>query len=36
MTLRQFLVATIFAGASLGAWAQDKVVYHIDDMAFRP
>ncbi len=33
MTLRQFLAATILATASLGAWAQDKVVYHIDDAA---
>jgi uncharacterized protein len=31
MNLRKFLAATILAAASLGAWAQDKVVYHIDD-----
>jgi intracellular sulfur oxidation DsrE/DsrF family protein len=33
MKLRQYLAATILATASLGAWAQDKVVYHIDDAA---
>ncbi len=35
MNLRQFLVATILAAASLGAWAQDKVIYHIDDMSLQ-
>ena len=31
MSLRQFFVALMLACASLAVWAQDKVVYHIDD-----
>jgi uncharacterized protein len=33
MHLRQFVVATIIATAAVAAAAQDKVVYHIDDMS---
>jgi uncharacterized protein len=33
MRLRQFVVATIIATAAFAAAAQDKVVYHIDDMS---
>ena len=33
MRLRQFVVATVIASAALSAAAQDKVVYHIDDMS---
>lgn len=33
MRLRQFLVASIIATTALGAAAQDKVAYHIDDMS---
>ena len=33
MRLRQLVVATIIATASVAAAAQDKVVYHIDDMS---
>ena len=33
MHLRQFVVATVIASAALAAAAQDKVVYHIDDMS---
>jgi intracellular sulfur oxidation DsrE/DsrF family protein len=33
MQLRQFVVATIIATAAFAAAAQDKVVYHIDDMS---
>lgn len=29
--IRRLLIAVLLATASLGAWAQDKVVYHIDD-----
>lgn len=29
--IRRLLIAVLLAAASLGAWAQDKVVYHIDD-----
>jgi intracellular sulfur oxidation DsrE/DsrF family protein len=33
MHLRQFVVATVIATAAFAAAAQDKVVYHIDDMS---
>jgi intracellular sulfur oxidation DsrE/DsrF family protein len=33
MRMRQFVIAAIIATASLAAAAQDKVVYHIDDMS---
>ena len=33
MKIRQFIAAAVIATASIGAWAQDKVVYHIDDAA---
>ena len=33
MRLRQIFVATVIATAALAAAAQDKVVYHIDDMS---
>jgi uncharacterized protein len=33
MGMRQFVMAAIIATASLAAAAQDKVVYHIDDMS---
>ena len=33
MGMRQFVIAAIIATASLAAAAQDKVVYHFDDMA---
>jgi len=33
MQIRQFVIAALIATASLAAWAQDKVVYHIDDTA---
>ncbi len=33
MHMRQFVIAAIIATASLAAVAQDKVVYHIDDMS---
>jgi intracellular sulfur oxidation DsrE/DsrF family protein len=33
MRLHQFVVATLIATAALAAAAQDKVVYHIDDMS---
>ena len=33
MRLRQFVVATVIATAAFAAAAQDKVVYHIDDMS---
>ena len=33
MSLRQLFAALLLAAFSLGAWAQDKVVYHIDDMS---
>jgi intracellular sulfur oxidation DsrE/DsrF family protein len=33
MQMRQLVVATVIATASVAAWAQDKVVYHIDDTA---
>jgi len=35
MQLRQFVVATIIATAAFAAAAQDKVVYHIDDMSLQ-
>jgi intracellular sulfur oxidation DsrE/DsrF family protein len=35
MSLRQSLVALMLACASLAVWAQDKVVYHIDDMSLQ-
>ena len=35
MNLRQFVVATVIATAAFAAAAQDKVVYHIDDMPRR-
>jgi hypothetical protein len=31
MSLRHLFAALVLALVSLGAWAQDKVVYHIDD-----
>ena len=31
MSLRHLFAALVLAVVSLGAWAQDKVVYHIDD-----
>jgi intracellular sulfur oxidation DsrE/DsrF family protein len=33
MRLRQFFVATVIATCAFAAAAQDKVVYHIDDMS---
>lgn len=33
MQIRRTLIALVLAASSLGAWAQDKVVYHIDDAA---
>jgi intracellular sulfur oxidation DsrE/DsrF family protein len=33
MSLRQLFAALVLVAFSLGAWAQDKVVYHIDDMS---
>jgi hypothetical protein len=33
MRLHQFVVATVIATAAFAAAAQDKVVYHIDDMS---
>jgi uncharacterized protein len=33
MRMRPFVIAAIIATASLAAVAQDKVVYHIDDMS---
>ncbi len=33
MIRRQSLVAFVLAAASVAAWAQDRVVYHIDDTA---
>jgi intracellular sulfur oxidation DsrE/DsrF family protein len=33
MHLRQLVVATLLAAAACGAAAQDKVIYHIDDMS---
>jgi intracellular sulfur oxidation DsrE/DsrF family protein len=33
MPLRKFVVATVIATAAFAAAAQDKVVYHIDDMS---
>jgi uncharacterized protein len=33
MRIRQFVITAIIATASLAAVAQDKVVYHIDDMS---
>jgi intracellular sulfur oxidation DsrE/DsrF family protein len=33
MSLRQLFAAMVLATASLAVWAQDKVVYHIDDMS---
>ena len=33
MIRRQSLVALVLAAASVAAWAQDRVVYHIDDTA---
>jgi hypothetical protein len=33
MHIRHFIIATVIATASVAAWAQDKVVYHIDDAA---
>ncbi len=33
MNLRRLILALLFAVASPLAWAQDKVVYHIDDAA---
>jgi intracellular sulfur oxidation DsrE/DsrF family protein len=33
MHLRQFVVATVIATAAFATAAQDKVVYHIDDMS---
>ncbi len=33
MRIRQFIIATVIATASIAVWAQDKVVYHIDDAA---
>ena len=33
MRLRQLLVATVISTAAFAAAAQDKVVYHIDDMS---
>ncbi len=35
MQLRKFVVATIIATAAFAAAAQDKVVYHIDDMSLQ-
>jgi len=35
MTLRRSFIAVLLAGCSLCAWAQDKVVYHIDDAALQ-
>jgi hypothetical protein len=31
MRARHFLVASMIATCAVAAWAQDKVVYHIDD-----
>ena len=31
MTLRRSFIAVLLAGCSLCAWAQDKVVYHLDN-----
>jgi intracellular sulfur oxidation DsrE/DsrF family protein len=31
MGIRHFIIATTIAAASVAAWAQDKVVYHIDN-----
>ena len=33
MNIRQWVLAGLLAGVALGAAAQDKVVYHIDDSA---
>jgi hypothetical protein len=35
MQLRKFVVATVIATAAFAAAAQDKVVYHIDDMSLQ-
>lgn len=35
MRLRQFVVATVIATTAFAAAAQDKVVYHIDDMSLQ-
>jgi intracellular sulfur oxidation DsrE/DsrF family protein len=35
MNLRHFFVATVIATAACAAAAQDKVVYHIDDMSMQ-
>jgi intracellular sulfur oxidation DsrE/DsrF family protein len=33
MLIRRCFIALVLAAVSAGAWAQDKVVYHIDDAA---
>ena len=33
MTIRRLTIAVVLATTALGAWAQDRVVYHIDNAA---